>query len=295
MDFLYGLSKGTPHSLNNTPPRVTVWLLSAVVFDLVINNLIQHSFLRVLFCVVHFLRPAERGGSFEFFCDAALFYQPGESEVDLPLCLLLGFVEVLIERARGEKRGVGAAAVLFEIVEAHSAVLADGVVGLLGESQVGIHNAVSFCVSELHNSSSVIQYFLHSHSTIFALKRRMCGMAFSFTLSRFATKFAEKKYFLGSGQISRFRVGYRVRRRPPKSLGSFDQVIFKGRNSPLDVVWLKINRTTLTEESGMGQNDPYHSVRTFCPRGKMNTAPIIEDSEAPREAGRKIIQNILRN
>jgi len=39
-------------------------------------------------------------------------------------------------------------------------------------------------------------------------------------------------------------------------------VIFIGRNSPLDVVWLKINRTTLTKESGMGQNDPYHSVRT---------------------------------
>ena len=85
---------------------------------------------------------------------------------------------MLIERARGEKRGVGAAAVLFEIVEAHSAVLADGVIGLLGERQVGIHNAVSFCVSEFHNSSSVIQYFLHSHSTIFVLKRRMCGMAF---------------------------------------------------------------------------------------------------------------------
>ncbi len=92
----------------------------------------------------------------------------------------LGFVEVLIECTRGEKRGVGAAAVLFEIVEAHSAVLADWVIGLLGERQVGIHNAVSFCVSEIHNSSSVIQYFLHSHSTIFVLKRRMCGMAFFF-------------------------------------------------------------------------------------------------------------------
>ena len=89
-------------------------------------------------------------------------------------------LEVLIECARGEKRGIGAAAVLFEVVEAHSAVLSNGVIGLLGERQVGIHNAVSFCVSELHNSSSVIQYFLHSHSTIFVLKRRMCGMAFFF-------------------------------------------------------------------------------------------------------------------
>jgi len=47
-----------------------------------------------------------------------------------------------------------------------------------------------------------------------------------------------------------------------KSLGYFDQVIFKGRNSPDDVVWLKINRTTLAKESGMGHFDPYHSVRT---------------------------------
>ena len=85
---------------------------------------------------------------------------------------------MLIKCARGEKRGIGAAAMLFEIVEAHSTVLADGVIGLLGESQVGIHNAVSFGVSEFHNSSSVIQYFLHSHSTIFVLKRRMCEMAF---------------------------------------------------------------------------------------------------------------------
>ena len=159
LDFLYGLSKGTPHSLNNTPPRVTVWLLSAVVFALVINNLIQHAFLRVLFCVVHFLRPAERVCGFEFFGDAALLYQAGKGEVELPLCLLLGFIEVLIEHARSEKRGVGAAAVLFEIIEAHSAVLADGVIDLLGERQVGIHNAVSFCVSEFHNSSSVIRYF----------------------------------------------------------------------------------------------------------------------------------------
>lgn len=105
-------------------------------------------------------------------------------------------IEMLIERTRGEKRGVGAAAVLFEIVEAHSAIFADGVIGLLWESQVGVHNSVSFGVSEFHNSSSVIQYFLHSHSTIFVLKRRMCGMAFSFTLSQFATKLTGEKYFL---------------------------------------------------------------------------------------------------
>ena len=54
---------------------------------------------------------------------------------------------MLIERARGKKRGIGAAAVLLEIVEAHSTVLADGVMGLLGECQVGISNAVSFNVS----------------------------------------------------------------------------------------------------------------------------------------------------
>jgi len=98
---------------------------------------------------------------------------------------------------------------------------------------------------------------------------------FLFTLSQFATKLVEKKYFLGSGQISRFRVGYRVRGEE-KSLGSFDQVIFKGRNSPLDVAWSKITRSILTEESGMGQNDPYHSAWTVCPHGKTNTAPIIE-------------------
>ena len=115
---------------------------------------------------------------------------------------------------------------------------------------------------------------------------------FLFTLSQFATKLTEKKYFLGSGQISRFRVGYRVRRGFIRSLGCFDQGIFKGRNSPDDVVWLKINRTTLAEESGMGHFDPYHSVRTFCPRGEMNTAPIIEHQEAPREA--RIIQSIRR-
>jgi len=50
-------------------------------------------------------------------------------------------------------------------------------------------------------------------------------------------------------------------------------VIFIGRNSPLDVVWLKIKRTTLTKESRMV---------------KVNTAPIIENKDAPREAGREI-------
>ena len=45
---------------------------------------------------------------------------------------MVGIVEVLIERTLGEKRGVGAAAVLFEIVKAHFAVFADGVVALIG-------------------------------------------------------------------------------------------------------------------------------------------------------------------
>ena len=133
-----------------------------------------------MFGIIQYLRPAEKGGGFEFFGDAASFYQQGEGEVNLSLCLLLGFVWGVIECARGENRGVGAAAVLFEIVEVHSAVLVDGVIDLLGERQGGIHNAVSFGVSEFHNSSSAIQYFLHSHSTIFVLKRRMCGMAFFF-------------------------------------------------------------------------------------------------------------------
>ena len=53
----------------------------------------------------------------------------------------------------------GAVAVLLEIVEAHFAVLADWVTCLLRECQVGIHNAVSFGVSEFHNLSSVSQYF----------------------------------------------------------------------------------------------------------------------------------------
>ena len=66
---------------------------------------------------------------------------------------------MLIKCARGEKRGIGAAAMLFEIVEAHSTVLADGVIGLLGESQVGISNAIFFSVSEFQNSSSVINIF----------------------------------------------------------------------------------------------------------------------------------------
>ena len=115
-------------------------------FALVINYFAQHNFFCAMFCIIHFLHPQERVCSFGFFGNAALFYQAGEGEVDLPLCLLLGFAEVLIERTRGEKRGVGAAALFFEIVEAHSAVLVDGVVGLLGECQIGIHNAVSFGV-----------------------------------------------------------------------------------------------------------------------------------------------------
>ena len=92
---------------------------------------------------------------------------------------------------------------------------------------------------------------------------------FSFNLVAVCDKVnGRENIFLGSGQISRFRVGYRVRRRFIKSLGSFDQVIFKGRNSPDDVVWLKINRIALAKESGMGQNDPYHSMWTQYPRGK---------------------------
>ena len=116
-----------------TPPRVTVWSLSAVI-SLVINNLIHHEFFCIVFCVVHFLCPQERIGGFEFFGDAALFCQPGEGEFDLSLGFLFGIVEVLIERARGEKCDIGAAAVPFEIVEAHSAVFSDGVIALLGES-----------------------------------------------------------------------------------------------------------------------------------------------------------------
>jgi len=115
-------------------------------FALEINYFAQHNFFCIMFGVVHLLRPAERVCGFELFGDAAIFYQLGESEIDLSPCLLLGFIEVLIERARGEERGISAAAVLFEIVEAHSAVLVDGVVGLLGECQIGIHNAVSFGV-----------------------------------------------------------------------------------------------------------------------------------------------------
>ena len=70
-------------------------------------------------------------------------------------------------------------------------------------------------------------------------------------------------------------------------------MIFKGRNSPDDVVWLKINRTTLTEESGMGQNDPYHSVWTKCPHGKMNTAPIIEHKTAKNVILLTVPQDVL--
>lgn len=72
-------------------------------FALVINYFIQHNFLCALFYVVHFLRPTKRVCGFEFFGDAALFYQPGEGEIDLPLCLLLGIVKVLVERARSEE------------------------------------------------------------------------------------------------------------------------------------------------------------------------------------------------
>ena len=97
-----------------------------------INNLIQHNFFCVVLSVIHFLHPHEGICSFEFFGDAALFYQPGEGEFYLSLGFLLGIVEVLIECTRGEKRGIGAAAVLFEIVKAHFAVLADWVVRLLG-------------------------------------------------------------------------------------------------------------------------------------------------------------------
>ena len=115
-------------------------------FALVINYFAQHNFFCIVFGVVHFLYPTERVCGFDFFGDAAIFYQPGEGEFDLSLGFLFGIVEVLIERAQGEKCDIGAAAVPFEIVEAHSAVLADGVNGLLGESQLGIHNAVSFGV-----------------------------------------------------------------------------------------------------------------------------------------------------
>ena len=128
-------------------------------FALVINYLIQHDFFSVVLSIVHFLHPQERVCSFEFFGNAALIYQLGKGEVDLTLCFLLGFVEVLIERARGEKRSVGAAAVLFEMVEAHFAVLTDGVIGLLGECQVGIHNAVSFSISEFHNQILQLNIF----------------------------------------------------------------------------------------------------------------------------------------
>ena len=107
-------------------------------FALVINYFAQHNFFCAMFCVVHLLRPTERVSSFEFFGDAALFYQPAEDEVDLPLCLLLGFVEVLIERTRGEKRGIGAAAVLLEIFKPQVSVLAYGNSRLLRQVKVGI-------------------------------------------------------------------------------------------------------------------------------------------------------------
>ena len=110
-----------------------------------------------LFCAVHFPRPAERVCGFEFFGDAKLFYQPGEDEVDLPLCFLLAFIEMLIEPTRGQKRGISASAVLFEIVEAHPAVLADGVIGLLWESQVGIENTVFLAVG----AAEFFKFVLH--------------------------------------------------------------------------------------------------------------------------------------
>ena len=141
-------------------------------------------------------------------------------------------------------------------------------------------------------SSSVIQYFLHSHSTIFVLKRRMCGMAFLFCLVAVCDKVDDRKNIFYAQDKFRVFVSDIEWGGEEKSLGYFDQVIFKGRNSPDDVVWLKINRTTLAEESGMGHFDPYHSAWTKCPHGKMNTAPIIENKEARREA--RIIQSIRR-
>jgi len=63
----------------------------------VINYLVQYDFLCFVFRVIHFLRPAERTSSFEFFGDAALFYQPGEGEVNLSLCLLVSIVEMPIK------------------------------------------------------------------------------------------------------------------------------------------------------------------------------------------------------
>ena len=44
--------------------------------------------------------------------DISSDFDVGKVDVDLPLCLLFGFVEVLIECARGETYGLGAAAVL---------------------------------------------------------------------------------------------------------------------------------------------------------------------------------------
>lgn len=86
----------------------------------------QHDFFCGMLGIVHFLHPQERVCSFEFFGNAALFCQAGGDEFALPLRFLLGIVEVLIECTRGEKRGIGAAAVLFEIVKAHFAVFSDG-------------------------------------------------------------------------------------------------------------------------------------------------------------------------
>ena len=164
-------------------------------FALVINYFAQHNFFCAMFCVVHLLYPSERVGGFDFFGDAAIFYQLGESEIDLSPCLLLGFIEMLIERARGDERGVGAAAVLFEIVEAQFAVLADGVVGLFGEHQIGIHNAVSFCVSEFHNLSSVIQYFFIAILPHLSSKDECAEWLFSFYLVAVCDKVDGRKIF----------------------------------------------------------------------------------------------------
>ena len=164
-----------------------------------INYLIQHKFLRALFRVVHFLYPLERVRSFEFFGDAALFYQAGEDELDLLLCLLLGFVEVFIERTRGEKRSVGAAAMFLEIVEAHFSIFSDGVIGLLGESQVGIHNAVSFSVSEFHNQILQSNIFYKGILPFLPIVGKCAKWLFYFCFENFGASCAKvgtKKYFL---------------------------------------------------------------------------------------------------
>ena len=118
-------------------------------FALEINYLVQHEFLCAMFGIVHFLHPQERVCGFEFFGDTALFYQPGEGEVELPLCLLLGIVEVLIECTRGEKRGISSATVLFHKVKTQVGILGEGVICLLGERKVGVIKSVMFGISNL--------------------------------------------------------------------------------------------------------------------------------------------------